>query len=205
MLTQADDRLLKFQQVCNLPSADKYQLRELREHLKQESGTKTFMRHHEYHTYSELYDADFTSIAMLDEPDVFNAISRGRLMDWYHELLGVHWKQDLEVPHVAIRDHQKFRFNFKRYSPDYILKLSRVFYAAGVSILVTSAIVTLNYFHNVVGRFVLIGVHNLLFTVAAALCTRGKPGELFAIAAAYAAVLVVFASGSTGMTASPTA
>lgn len=156
------------------------------------------MRGHERNAYEERYGADLTSIASLDEPDLFTKMSRGPLLDYWHDTVGVHRKRDISIPHFAKVDHN-LTFPFKVYSAEYALKVSRVLYAIGISVLITFAIVTLNIFKTAVGRIIMIGVHNILFTIAAAIFTKAKPGELFAVAAAYAAVLVVFASGSTGL------
>lgn len=155
------------------------------------------MRGLETLAYHKRNEADLTSIASLEAPDIVTKIARGPIVDYYHKALGLNGKEKIKVPQLADSD-EGLEFPYKAYSPEYALRLSRILYAAGISILITTAIVTLNFFKNVIGRIILIGVHNLIFTVAAAVFTKGKPGELFAVAAAYAAVLVVFASGSNG-------
>lgn len=72
-------------------------------------------------------------------------------------------------------------------------------YAVLTSLFVTAAIVSLNVVKNAIGRIFLIMLHNLLFTLAMAVFAKGRPGELFGVAAAYSAVLVVYASGSEGL------
>ena len=105
------------------------------------------------------------------------------------------------MPKLA--EHGLQTFPFVTYSPDYILIVSRVLYATTTSILVTAAIVTLNYAPTFAGKIGFICLNNMLFVAAAAIFAKGKPGELFAVAAAYAAVLVVFASGATGLSKPP--
>lgn len=187
-----------------MPAADRHHLGELRHHLKDGDQGAEYLRGYEAEIYyyrdepqiSELIEADFTSIAKSDEPDLFTQLARGPAVDLFHRIIGLHRKRNIKVPRIAQRT--PLEYPWKVYSPEHTIILARILYATLTSFLVTMAIISLNYFKSLISRFLLIMIHNLLFTIAMAVFAKGKPGELFAVAAAYAAVLVVFASGSAG-------
>jgi len=173
--------------------------------LYPESGD-SFLKGPEYLLYDEIHEADLTSVAAPDEPDIFNRFSRGRVIDLYHKLWGIDKKHNISVTALGDtkpRERRRLKFPLVAYSPDYAFTFSRILYAIATSFLVTFAIVTLNLVEGKVGRISLIAIHNLLFTIAMAFFARGRPGEIFGVAAAYAAVLVVYASSPVGLGGSP--
>lgn len=191
-----DDRLLKFQKVCSLPCVDKDHLEQLRRHLEEPDKGAHFLRGVERLVYHKLNERDLTSIASPDESDVFTKLARGPITNLLHEIVGRNTHHVVTVPKLG--STESLSLSFKDYSPEAAFRLSRVLYAALTSIFVTVAIVSLNIVKGAVGRIILITIHNLLFTAAMAVFATGRPGELFGVAAAYAAVLVVYASGSSG-------
>lgn len=197
-----DDRILNFQKICSLPSVDKDHLLQLRRHLEEPDKGANFLQGVEEFIYGELNEGDLTSIALPDEPDVFTKLARGPIVNLLHEFFGRNSHHVVTVPKLA--SNNSLSLWFKDYSPRAAALLSRVLYAVLASICVTVAIVSLNKVEHAIGRIVLITIHNLIFTVAMALLANARPGELFGVAAAYAAVLVVYASGSSGLDAAPT-
>jgi len=183
--------------MCSLPHVDNDHLQQLRRHLEDPHRGEYFLEGVERWVYQELNERDLTSIASPIEPDFFTQLARGPITNLLHEIVGRNSHHVVTVPKLASND--SLNLWFKDYSPETAVLLSRVLYAMLTSILVTAAIVSLNIFKSAVGRIVLITVHNLVFTVAMAVFAKGRPGELFGVAAAYAAVLVVYASGPSGM------
>lgn len=194
-----DDRLLKFRKICGLPCADKHHLQQLRRHLEDPDRGARFLQDVEDLVYRELTEADLTSVASPEEPDVLTGFARGPIVNFVHKYIGRNSNSShvISVPQLASDD--PLGLPFKEYSPDHAVVLSRTLYAALTSLLVTFAIVTLNTVTKAIGRIALITLHNLLFTIAMAWFAKGRPGELFGVAAAYAAVLVVYAGGSSNL------
>ncbi|KAK5951342.1 hypothetical protein OHC33_007760 [Knufia fluminis] len=174
-------------------------LEQLRRHLTEPDKGAHFLRGVERLVYHKLNERDLTSIASPDEPDVFTKLARGPITNLLHEVVGRNTHHVVTVPKLGSDD--SLSLSFKDYSPEAAVRFSRVLYAALTSIFVTVAIVSLNIAKGAVGRIILITIHNLLFTAAMAVFAKGRPGELFGVAAAYAAVLVVYASGSSGLDA----
>lgn len=156
-----------------------------------------FLQDVEELVYRELTEGDLTSIASPDEHDLFTKFARGPVINFVHKYTGQNSSHVVTVPQLA--SNAPLSLWFKEYSPERAIILSRMLYAVLTSLFVTAAIVSLNVVKNAIGRIFLIMLHNLLFTLAMAVFAKGRPGELFGVAAAYSAVLVVYASGSEGL------
>lgn len=180
---------------------DEDHLEQLRRHLKEYDKGRGFLQGREQLIYETPNEQDMTSVASPNEPDVFTKLARGPIINFLHRIVGRNSHHMITVPKLA--NNESLRLWFRDYSPETAVRLARVLYAVLTSILVTAAIVTLNRVKHVIGRIVLIAVHNLAFTVATALFAKARPGELFGVAAAYAAVLVVYASGPSVSGAMP--
>lgn len=195
----ADDKLLRFRQICSLAPVDKIQLSELRRFLSNEGNS--FFEGIEEQLYESLHEADLVSIAHTDKPDWFTKLARGRASFLFHIFTRRNKSgRTLRVPRLAGDGERVFKL--VEYSDESVQKLSRTLYALLTSAMVTIAVFTLNKVKSFGARIGLILLHNLCFTMGMAFLTHVKPVELFAAAAAYAAVLVVFASGSFGLTGS---
>lgn len=193
-----DDRLFAFQRLCRLPGAEKEMLQQLRVHLAEEDKGAGFLQGLELQVYEAFNDDDLSSIIACDQQDFFTNIARGPYVDMIHRFMRKQRKTTIDLPKVTNInpfDNETVSFFFKDYPNDRLVTLARVLYALVTSILVTAAIISLNKAKNTTWRIVLIAVHNFLFIVLMAYFTKSRPGEIFAVAAGYAAVLVVFASG----------
>lgn len=196
-----DEKILRLQNMCNLAEVDDFQLRDLQTFLAMSNGGDGFLNALEEKVYQGSDTADLVSMAHAENPDWFTGLVRGRASRIYHILTrGNRSGRTVRVPRLAGEGH--LDFTFIEHSDESIQRLSRVLYAVLTSAMVAFAILTLNWVDSFGGRLSLVLVHSLIFTLGMAFLTHVKPVELFAAAAAYAAVLVVFASGSFGLTTS---
>lgn len=199
-----DEKLLRLQRVCNLAEVDKFQLRDLRQFLVKADGGDNFLNALErkiYEASDDLNDADFVSIAHPEEPDWFTSLTRGRISYLYH-ILTFGNKSGKTVRAAKLESQGHYNFKFVKHPDKYIQRTSMALYVALTSFLIGLAILTLNEARSFGARVSLVLVHNIVFTLAMAFLTHVKPVELFAAAAAYFAVLIVFASGSFGLAGS---
>lgn len=186
--------------MCSLAPVDEFQLRSLRQFLSSPRGGDSFLEGIEEHLYASPNESDLVSIANTESPDGFTGFVRGRVSYFWNILTrGNRSGRTLLLPRLA--GNGKIKYDLIEHSPEVIQTWSRVLYALLTSFLVGLAVFTLNWVKGFWGRLGLVLLHNILFTLGMALLTNVKPVELFAAAAAYAAVLVVFASGSFGLAA----
>lgn len=172
--------------------------------MHDDGGAKFLMDKGE-NIYSPLNDTlmneDMISISHMGESDFLTKFSRGPLLAAIHRLTHEDRSgRTVRTPRLDGKGHRQF-FLVQR-SEETIHTISRVLYACVTTLFIALAILTLNKVNGFAARLSLIVIHNLIFTVGMAFLTQVKPVELFAVAAAYAAVLVVFASGSFGLTKS---
>ncbi|KAF3164423.1 hypothetical protein TWF225_001670 [Orbilia oligospora] len=78
------------------------------------------------------------------------------------------------------------------YSSKWMRIVGRTFFGALVGVVVTSGVVVLYYVKVDEWRLLVLGMSTLVCAILTAVFTTAKKGEVFAVAAAYCAVLVVF-------------
>lgn len=191
-----DDKLLKFQRVCNLAAVDKQQLHDLHHYLDEqcEATHGAFLPGRERRVWDRCNQEDLTAIAQPEETDVVTSWVRGRGADLWHRNRGHDTSgQIMTLPGLV--DDNTLAIKFKKYPDARLARVSMALYAFATTALVIFAVATLSRWTSSAIRIPLIFLHNVLFTLSMAVCTRVRPVELYAAAAAYAAVLVVFASG----------
>lgn len=194
----ADDRLLVVQRIFALPPADKYQLQNLRRHLDDEDKGAGFLEGTEEWIYHTMNEADLTSISSPPDPDLFMKFSRGRAIKLVNKyIVGEDSRQTISVPKLVDNEARTFWIN--NYSIEVADIVSRILFAFVTTFYVTMAILVLNWVNSFNGRVSVIAVSNLLFSITMAVFAKARAGEIFAVSAGYAAVLVVYASGSAGL------
>lgn len=203
LITPADERLLTFRKVCELPTADPVHLNELRDFINRQNGE--FCQGLHAKTYEELTEEDLTSLTAQTDPDLFMRFANGPIISWFHNMMyGKNSQRTIKVPRIVETNTQRtWDFYFEKYSPERSALLSRFMVSVTTAGLITLAIVLLNYIQRANFRIVLIFFLNLFFSVVMAVLARARAAEVFAISAAYAAVLVVYASGPSGLFGQP--
>lgn len=196
-----DEKLLRFQKVCSLASVDKYQLHDLRMYLDEqcEATGDAFLPGRERRVWNATgSEQDLTAISQPEDTDAVTKLIRGRGADFWHTFRGHDMSHQIMEVSRLIDDSRPRAVKFKKYPDDKVARGSMVVYALVTTSFVVFAVMTLSRRTSSVVKNLLIFLHNALFTGTLALLTPVRPVELFAAAAAYAAVLVVFSSGSVG-------
>lgn len=185
-----------------MPSADKYHLKQLKDHIEHPQEGTNFLRGVEAWNY-KYNQTDLTSVTAPSDPDLFTRFSHGKYLDWLQKFIyGKLRQQTVEVTKIAEED-STYRFYLETYSPEMLSILSRFLVSTLTALFITVAIFSLNVIQQAKLRIMLIFVHSLVFSIAMAVLARARAAEVFAISAAYAAVLVVYVSGSSGLSGKP--
>lgn len=201
-----DDAILRFQRICNLPTADKEHLSLLRLHINSQVQGQRYPHDVEAKIYQdlenpqahELISADLISVTNCEEEDLFTRIANGPALDIFHKCFGRRRRKNIEALRLAKGD--VVEYPYKAYTTRSSTLFAGLLYGVLTSVLIVAAILLVSSVRSFRYRIILIMVCNFIFTVAMAFSVKGKPKDFFGVAAAYAAVLVVFAQGPTTST-----
>src|SRR5579871_3321573 len=96
--------LLQYKQLCELPSANKIGLANLREVLDINSSDRGFPRGLENTIWSEKNEADLTSLMDLcPKMDVCSRWIHSHLLRWYHNTLGHHFHDPISLAEKSVQ------------------------------------------------------------------------------------------------------
>ena len=185
--------LLQYKQLCELPSANKLGLANLREVLDSSGGDRGFPRALENTIWSEANEADLTSLTgRYQKMDLLSRWIDGHLLRWYHNRLGHRLRDPISLAEASVQ------IPITHYSDG---KLSMTVNAISTilsSLLPTMSIFALYFIQRPLARMGTIVAFCLLFSVVLTVIAKAKRFDCFAATTAFAAVQVVFVGTAIG-------
>ena len=185
--------LLQYKQLCELPSANKLGLANLREVLDSSGGDRVFPRAPEHSIWSEENQADLTSLTgRYQKMDLLSRWIDSHLLRWYHNRLGHRLRNPISLAEASVQ------IPITHYSDG---KLSATVNAISTilsSLLPAMSIFALYFIQRPLARMGAIVAFCLLFSVVLTVMAKAKRFDCFAATTAFAAVQVVFVGTTIG-------
>jgi hypothetical protein len=181
--------LLQYKQLCELPSANKLGLANLREVLDINGADRGFPRGLEKTIWSEKNETDLTSLMdPCPEMDVCSRWIHSHLLRWYHNTLGHRFHDPISLVEKSVQTP------ITNYSDRKLIATVNAISTILASLLPAISILALNFIHDQLARVAAVVAFCFLFSVVLTLVTNAGRADCFAATAAFAAVQVVFVS-----------
>ncbi|KIX08444.1 uncharacterized protein Z518_03100 [Rhinocladiella mackenziei CBS 650.93] len=196
LLKDYNEALLQFAALCRLAPANKSDLATVRELLQKPDGSREpFLVAHEFETWDEEYEQDLTSLAgQHTDKDALSKFIDKMLTSVYTPHLGRKYHDPLSV--VEAWAGHGVRRPLIHYPDKYVANTIDTLTTILSSALPTLSALAIFTIHDPTSRMIAIVVCTLLFSTVLSLTAKPRRVETFCASAAFAAVLVVFVSGS---------
>jgi hypothetical protein len=179
--------LLQYKQLCELPSANKLGLANLREVLDVSGGDRGFPRDLENAIWSEENETDLTSLTdCYPKMDVCSRWIHSHLLRWYHNILGHRLHDSISLAETSVQ------IPITHYSDRKLIAAVNAISTILSSLLPAMSILALYFIHDQLARMAAVVAFCLLFSIVLTLVTNAGRVDCFAATAAFAAVQVVF-------------
>jgi hypothetical protein len=179
--------LLQYKQLCELPSANKVGLANLREVLNINGDHRGFPRGLENTIWSEENEADLTSLTdPYSEMDVCSKWIHSHLLRWYHNILGHRLHDPISLAEASVQ------LPITHYSNRKLTAIVNAMSTIFSPLLPAASMVALFFIQNELARTAAIVAFCLLFSVVLTIITNPRRVDCFTATATFAAVQVVF-------------
>ncbi|KAI1357465.1 hypothetical protein F5Y08DRAFT_333857 [Xylaria arbuscula] len=191
---QVRDKLKEYNQAISLqhriaklgpPSAQDF--KSLQEWMKDPTMGDIYLLGADSDTWENLDASEFVCFRPNRTDNLVTRFLTNKLVASYHYLVGHHFRRP---------DGSDMHHNTVYYSYNGVIRLSMLLGTVLASLLPIGSIIILYSIRDVATRLAMIGVFTAMFSFGLGVFTNGRIVEIFSATAAFAAVQVVFVSGS---------
>ncbi|MCJ1246402.1 hypothetical protein MMC30_003609 [Trapelia coarctata] len=192
-IRKPDEQLHKQVFLSNLPKPNAYDLDFFRDWLQRPNMGNFPLRGLDRHMWSADHEADLIAIQPRQTADPFSMWFINTFIPLFHRTVGYHLKA---CPNPAKALPADASAEICQYSEKKLFKLLDMLITVVASLLPISSIVILYLVSSMVARLGIVVGFTAVFSLCLTLVTQARRVEIFAATSAFAAVQVVFVSGT---------